>query len=281
MPLPQYEDQYVKIGGKSIRYWLEGEGPPVVLVHGFACSAEFWQYNVAPLSQQYRVYAPDLLGFGRSDKNVEDFSLGHGATFIAQFMDALGIEQATLAGNSMGGVACARFAVQYPSRLTKLVLVDSAGFGRELHPFLRSWSFPVVGGAIFSLYQRAFPRVIGLNFRGPGSVEREWVDGAAEMLRMPGVKESSLGILRVGVDLWGQRQELLHDLHRQLPHMTAPTLIIWGSHDPAVPVSHAYAAQELIPNSQVRIMDRCGHTPQVERPLEFNQLVLDFLSEGD
>ncbi len=101
------------------------------------------------------------------------------------------------------------------------------------------------------------------------------------MLRMPEVKESSLRIVRVGVDLRGQREELLRDLHRRLPRMTAPTLIIWGSHDRAVPVSHAYAAQKLIPNSQVRIMDRCGHTPQVERPQEFNQLVVDFLSEGD
>jgi pimeloyl-ACP methyl ester carboxylesterase len=279
MTLPKYEDHWVKVGGKDIRYWVEGEGSPLILVHGLACSAEFWQYSVRPLSQWYRVYAIDLEGFGRSAKDIGDVSLGYGAVFIANFMDALGIEQAILAGNSMGGVACARFAAQYPSRVHRLILVDSAGLGRELHPLLRSWSLPVVGGIIFSLYQRLFPLVIRRNFRDSGSIDREWIDGAAEMLRMPGVKENSLQIVKLGVDIWGQREEILRELHGQLPSIAAPTLIVWGSHDSAVPVSHAYNAQELIPKSQVQIMDRGGHIPQVERPEEFNQLVLDFLSE--
>jgi 4,5:9,10-diseco-3-hydroxy-5,9,17-trioxoandrosta-1(10),2-diene-4-oate hydrolase len=281
MTLPKYDDHYVKVGGKDIRYWVGGQGPAVILVHGLSASAEYWQYNLAPLSEGYRVYAPDLLGFGRSDKGLGQFSLLYGASFIADFMDALEIERATLAGNSMGGVVCAQFAVQFPPRLEKLILVGSAGFGGDLHPVFRSWSIPIVGNVMFSLYQRAFPLATRWNFCDPGSIDREWIDGAAAMLRMPKVKESSLRIVRVGVDLRGQREELLRDLHRRLPHMTAPTLIIWGSHDPAVPVSHAHAAQKLIPNSQVRIMDRCGHTPQVERPQEFNQLVLDFLREGD
>jgi pimeloyl-ACP methyl ester carboxylesterase len=281
MTLPKYEDHYIKVGRNDIYYWVEGEGPPVILVHGLACSAEFWQYNVRPLSQQYRVYAPDLEGFGRSGKDVGKISLGYGAVFIANFMEALGIEPATLAGNSMGGVACAQFAVKYPSRLDKLILVDSAGFGRELHPVFRLLPVPVVGGVAFSFYQWLFPFVVRLNFPGPDSVDKEWIDGAAAMLRMPGVKENSLKIIKLGVDLWGQREDIFHDLHRQLRNMIAPTLIIWGSHDLAVPVSHAYNAQKLIPNSRVQIMEGCGHTPQVERPEEFNQLVLDFLSEGD
>lgn len=279
MPLPRYEDRYVKVGGRNVRYWVEGEGPAVVLVHGLACSAEFWQYTVAPLSEGHRVYALDLLGFGRSDKAIGEFSLPYGASFLADFIDAVGVERATLVGNSLGGVICAQFAVQFPERLERLILVGSAGFGRELQFFLRLWSVPILGSMTFSLYQRAFPVVKRLVFYDSSSIDREWVSAAAAMVRMPGAKESSLRIVRLGVDMTGQRDELVRDLHLQLAHMTAPTLVIWGSHDPVVPVSHAYAAEELIPNSKVRIMDRCGHTPQVERPQEFNQLVLDFLSE--
>lgn len=281
MTLPKYEDHLVEVRGKSIRYWVEGQGPALILVHGLQCSAEFWQYNVRPLSQRHRVYALDLVGFGRSDKDVEEFSLPYGASFIAAFMDALDIERAALAGNSVGGAICAQFAVDFPARLEKLILVDSAGFGRELHPFLRSWSLPVLGGVIISLYQRAFPLLIRFNFSNPDAIDREWIDGAAAMLRMAGVKESSLEVVRNGVHARGQRVERFHDLHRQLLHSTAPTLIVWGSHDLVVPVSHAYAAQSLIPNSQVRVVDRCGHTPQVERPQEFNRLALDFLSQED
>lgn len=279
MPLPRYEDHYVKVGGRSVRYWVEGEGPAVVLVHGLACSAEFWQYTVAPLSEGHRVYALDLLGFGRSDKAIGEFSLSYGASFLADFIDAVGVERATLVGNSLGGVICAQFAVQFPERLERLILVGSAGFGRELQFFLRLWSVPILGSMTFSLYQRAFPVVKRWVFYDSSSIDREWISGAAAMVRMPGAKESSLRIVRLGVDMTGQRDELVRDLHLQLAHVTVPTLVIWGSHDPVVPVSHAYAAEELIPNSKVRIMDRCGHTPQVERPREFNQLVLDFLSE--
>lgn len=281
MTLPTYTDHYIKVGGKDVRYWAEGKGPAVILVHGFACSAEFWQYNVAPLSQQYRVYAPDLLGCGLSDKEIGEFSLPYGASSVADFMDALEIERATLVGNSLGGAICAQFAVQFLPRLEKLILVDSAAFGRELHLFLRSWALPIVGGAIFSLYQRIFPLVIRSAFYDAGPVTKEWVDVAAAMLRMPRVKENCLKIVKAGMDPRGQREEVLHDLHRQLPNVTAPTLIIWGSHDSAVPVSHAHTAQKLIPNSRVQIIDRCNHMPQIERSQEFNQLVMDFLGEGD
>lgn len=279
MALPEYEDQYVAVNGKNIRYWVEGEGPAVILVHGLTCSAQFWQYNIAALSQRYRVHALDMLGFGRSDKDIDEWSLAYGGSFIAQFMDALEIEQATLAGNSFGGLLCAQFAVQFASRLDKLILVNSAGFGRELHILMRLESVPVLGSAIFSLYQRVYPLAIRWAYHDRSTLDEEWLAETGAMLRIPGVKRNALKVIRLGVDLQGQREELFRDLHRQLAHMTAPTLIIWGSHDALVPVSHAYAAHKLIPSSQVRIMQRCGHLPQVERPYEFNQLVLDFLAE--
>ncbi len=281
MALPHYEDHYVTVGGKSIRYWVEGQGPVVILVHGLTASAEFWQYSVAPLSENYRVYALDLLGFGRSEKDIGEFSLRYGASFIADFMDALGIERATLAGNSMGGAVCAQFAAQHSTRVEKLILVGSAGFGRELNLGFRLWTLPLFGGLTFSLYQRMFPLIVRLNSSDLGLIDKTWIDGAAAMVRMPRVKENALQVVRTGVDLRGQRKRVLRELHRQMTDIAAPTLILWGSRDRAVPVSHAYAAQALIPNSQVRIMDGCGHIPQVERPQEFSQLVLDFLSEGE
>jgi pimeloyl-ACP methyl ester carboxylesterase len=279
MTLPRYEDRYVKVNGKNIRYWLEGEGAAVILVHGLACSAEFWQYTVGPLSDQYRVCALDLLGFGRSDKDIGEFTLSHGASFLADFMDALEIERATLVGNSLGGVISGEFSAQFPERLDKMILVDSAAFGRELQLLLRLWSVPALGSILFTLYQRAFPALKKSTLSHFGAIDGEWFAGAAAAVRMPGVKENSLRLVRIGVDLGGQREELFRDLHERLAGVTAPTLIIWGSDDLIVPVSHAYAAHTLIPNSELRIMRGCGHTPQLERPLEFNQLVLDFLSE--
>jgi pimeloyl-ACP methyl ester carboxylesterase len=278
MELPSYEDHYVEVDGSRVRYWVQGEGPVVLLVHGLACSVEFWQCNVGPLAREHRVYALDLPGFGLSDKEVGDFSLEYAASFLKSFMDAVGAGRATLAGNSMGGTLCAQFAVQFPERTDGLILVGSAGFGRELNPFLRMWSVPLVGDLVFRVYQRAFPALKRWVFCDASSIRAEWLEGAAAMLRMPGVRENTLRVARMGIDLRGQREEMFRSLHVGLGSLTVPTLIVWGDRDAAVPVAHAYVAEKLIPHSEVRIMERCGHTPQAERPEEFNELVLGFLS---
>lgn len=280
MDLPRYDDQYVHVGGRGIRFWVEGDGPALILVPGLAASVEFWQYNVRPLAARHRVYALDLPGFGKSDKEIEDFSLLNAAAFMADFMDAVGIERASLAGNSLGGVVCAQTAVQFPERVRNLVLVGSAGFGRELSPYLRLWSVPALGDLVFRTYQRLFPSLKRWTFRRPDSIDDQWLSDAAVVLRSPAVRKNTLKVARMGVNLRGQREEMLSELRRGLAVMEVPTLIIWGRQDAAIPLAHAYRARDLIPNSEVRVLERCGHLPQVERPEELNGLVLDFLSAG-
>jgi len=278
--IPRCDDQYVLVDGCRIRYWVMGEGPTLILVPGLAASVEFWQYNVGPLAARYRVYALDLLGFGKSGKEIGQFSLSYAASFMAHFMDALEIERASLAGNSLGAVVCAQTAAQFPERVCRLILVGSAGFGRELSPFLRLWSVPLLGNLVFRMYQRAFHSLKRWVFSNSLSVDDEWLAAAATVLRTPGVRESTMKVARMGVSLRGQREEMLGDFRREVAAMDIPTLIIWGRRDAAVPVTHAYRARDLIPNSEVRIMERCGHIPQVEQPEEFNELVLDFLRAG-
>ena len=277
MDIPRYDDQYVIVDGSRIRYWVMGKGPALILVPGLAASVEFWQYNVGPLAARYRVHALDVLGFGKSDKEIGQFSLSYAASFMARFMDALEIERASLVGNSLGGVVCAQTAAQFPERVCRLILVGSAGLGRELSPFLRLWSVPLLGNLVFRMYQRAFPSLKRWVFSDSRAIDDEWLRAAATVLRTPGVRESTLKVARMGVSLRGQREEMLGDFRREVAAMDIPTLIIWGRHDAAVPVVHAYRARDLIPNSEVHIMERCGHIPQVERPEEFNGLVLDFL----
>jgi pimeloyl-ACP methyl ester carboxylesterase len=279
--LPRYDDHYVEVNGKRIRYWAEGDGPAVVLLHGLSNSVEFWQYNIASLAAHHRVYALDLLGFGRSDKEIGTFSLSYSGSFMAQFMDALEIERATLVGNSLGGAISAQTAGQFPERVERLILVDPAGFGTELSPVLRAWAIPVVGSAAFRLYQQLFPRLKQWVFYNSRSLDNEWLAGAAEVLRTTGVRENSIKVVRTGVSLRkGQREELFGELHGLLAKSSVPTLIIWGRNDFVVPLAHAYAAQKLIANSEVRVIERCGHIPQVERPVEFNRLVLEFLASA-
>jgi len=108
----------------------------------------------------------------------------------------------------------------------------------------------------------------------------EFVDQMAELARLPGAKEMLLSVARMGIDLRGQNMKLLDPLLRRVPEIEAPTLIIWGVQDPIIPVTHAHLAHQMIRNSQLHILDRCGHVPQIEKPEEFNRLVLEFLGSN-
>ncbi len=276
------EDRYTKVGGLNIRYWVLGKGEPLLLVHGLAASCDYWRYNVAPLSLYHCVYALDLPGFGRSEKRIKEYSLSYSADFLAAFLDAQGVERASVAGNSLGGAIALQFAVQYPRRLEKLVLVSSGGLGRELHLSFRLLKIPLLGE--FMAWAWGTRPGMSLTLRSivhePQVMRDEFVDQMVELARLPEAKEMLLSVARMGIGLRGQNMKLLEPLLRRIPEIEAPTLIIWGAQDPIIPVAHAHIAHQMIRNSQLHILDRCGHLPQVEKPEEFCELVLEFLRGG-
>jgi pimeloyl-ACP methyl ester carboxylesterase len=141
--LPQ--DQYIELDSVKIRYWQQGEGEPIILLHGGNSCIEIWSFNINQLAQYYRVYAFDMVGAGRSDKPVADYSLDYQVGFLQHFMDALNINRPTLMGNSMGGAIALKFAIQFPEQVNKLVLVSSFGLGREIDFFKRFLAiFPAI-----------------------------------------------------------------------------------------------------------------------------------------
>jgi len=275
------EDRYIKVGDANIRYWAMGSGSPLLLIHGLGASVEYWQQNIEPLSQHCRVYAMDLLGFGRSDKPRIEYSLHYAAQFIADFMDAQGIERASLVGNSMGGLISLQFAIEFPERLDKLVLVDNAGFGRELIWIFRLMTLPVLGEVLYGPNERGMRTLQRMLFYDKRFVTDEWVEQNLEMARLPGARDFFLSVLRYGVNLRGLRPEILEPLLAQIPGIEAPTLIMWGAQDRFIPVAHAHIGHKMIAGSRLHIFDRCGHVPQIERAEEFNRLVVDFLKGGD
>lgn len=114
--LPQ--DRYIKVGNINTRYWQAGDkGSNVVLVHGLGGFCENWMYNIEPLAKQHRVYAFDLVGFGRSDKTPLVKDIYQFVQFISDFMDAKKIDKASLIGNSFGGGLILQFAVQFPQKI--------------------------------------------------------------------------------------------------------------------------------------------------------------------
>ncbi len=276
------EDKYVKVGEVNTRYWVLGQGSPLLLIHGLGASCEYWRYNVRALSQGCRVYAFDLPGFGRSDKRIDDYSLDFAGEFVAAFLDAQGVDRASLVGNSLGGGVSLQFAVQYPHRLEKLVLVDSGGLGSELPLSFRLLKIPLLGE--FMAWAWGTRPGMRLTLRSivykPRVMTDEFVDQMAELARLPGAREMLLSVARMGIDFRGQNMKLLEPFLSRVPEIEAPTLIIWGAQDPILPLAHAQIAHQMIRNSRLHILDRCGHLPQIEKPEEFNQLVLGFLGSN-
>ena len=146
MAVQTVQDQYVQVGQYNTRFQTQGNGGSnVILIHGLGGYLEHWQQNIESLADRHRVYALDLVGFGRSDKPEADYCLPFFARFVRDFMDCQGIERATLVGNSLGGSIALQFAIDFPSRVEKLVLVDSAGLGKDVTIFLRLVTLPLLG----------------------------------------------------------------------------------------------------------------------------------------
>ena len=143
-----WNERYVSVDRVSTRYVLEGAGPPVLLIHGFGEFLEVWGYNITPLSEYFSVYAMDLPGHGLSGEPPGNDTLDFTSEFIVHFMQALGIGHASLVGHSLGGLVCLSVAINFPEKMDKLVLVDSAGLSKEAPLIYRLATLPVLGDII-------------------------------------------------------------------------------------------------------------------------------------
>src|SRR4030042_165689 len=146
MPAPLPPDRFIKVGNINTRYWTAGDkGSAVVLVHGLGGFIENWAYNVAALAEQHRVYAMDMVGFGRSDKTPLTHDMNVLVKLLNDFMKTQDIAKASLVGNSLGGGLVLQFALDFPEKVARLVLVDSAGMGKDVILDFKLCSLPILG----------------------------------------------------------------------------------------------------------------------------------------
>jgi len=272
------QDRYIKIGNVNTRYWAEGDkGPNVILIHGLGASADIWMHNISAISSGYRVYAPDLVGFGRSDKPDVKYSPSYMAAFINDFMTALDIENACFMGLSLGGGVALQYTLQFASTVQRLVLVDSAGLGREIPLAMRLATVPVMGELMLSPSRAGMAFVLKQLVHDPAVITDDLIDLYFELNFSQGAAKTVLALLRACATIHGARPDVLDPVMKNLNNIKIPTLIIWGREDRLFPVGHACFAREKIPDSYLYIFERCGHMPNFEKPEEFNSVVLNFL----
>jgi 4,5:9,10-diseco-3-hydroxy-5,9,17-trioxoandrosta-1(10),2-diene-4-oate hydrolase len=273
------EDQYVDVGEVRTRYWTLGdEGPPLVLIHGIGASMESWAANVHPLAKTHRVYALDLVGFGSSDKPTAPYTLSFLAQFVGDFMESQDIARASIIGHSLGGGVALKLALEHAEKVDQLVLVSSAGLGREGHIFFRLGSLPLVGEYLTHPNRERTAQFLEEMFHDPEMVTEELVDLHYDLMSRPGAQEAYLSTLRSIATVFGTRRTVLRSVVDNLDQIAAPTLVVWGEQDEILPVAHAHVAAEAIPNARLHIFQKCGHFVPMEKAEAFNVLVSQFLN---
>jgi 4,5:9,10-diseco-3-hydroxy-5,9,17-trioxoandrosta-1(10),2-diene-4-oate hydrolase len=272
-------EQHVRtINGFRTYYQSAGQGHPLVLVHGIGGSSINYIQNIEALAEHYRVYAVDVPGHGRSEKPDIDYSVESAVPFIVAFIRDVCAGPAALVGMSAGGLMCALTAAAHPELVTHLVLVSSAGLGRDLSFTLRLLTLPMAGPVVESA--RPTPSGVRLSLRrvvhDPACVSDEVVQLLCEDRAQPGAVRAMLQALRSNVGVLGLKRWRKH--LRAVRGIGAPVMIIWGRQDRLIPVRHAYSAwRRLGKRARLHVIDGCGHWPPFEHPAEFNRLVLDFV----
>ena len=257
-----------------------GSGPTLVLLHGMAGDSLTWAAAAHELKERFTIIAPDLLGHGESSTQATDYSLGAHATVVRDIMRMLDCEHATVAGQSFGGGVALQFAYQFPEMCERLVLVSSGGLGREVATLLRALSLPgasyVLGAFSSSMFTSAgrtlAAKLEPCGIRVSAEVGEIWKSYLS--LADPARREAFLQTLRAVIDHRGQSVSAADRLYLT---ERMPSMIVWGGHDPIIPIKHAYEAAEAIPNSRLEIFENAGHFPHCESPRRFARLIGDFV----
>jgi pimeloyl-ACP methyl ester carboxylesterase len=273
--------RWVEVAGAPVNLIDMGEGPAIVFVHGLSGSWPNWLEQLPVFARSHRVIAMDLPGFGHSPMPRERITISVYARILDGLLETLGVDAATLVGNSMGGFVSAELAIAYPQRVERLVLVSAAGISTYRHrdveriePYLRRIA-PMV--ALYTGWTAARSDwvarrpglrnlTLGLVTRHPSRLSAAL---AAEQLRGAG-KPGFMQALRANID---------YPVSERLPEIACPTLIVWGDEDKVIPVGDASVFEELIPNSRKTIFEGTGHMAMLERPAAFNELLEEFVEE--
>jgi len=256
----------VVVFGQKIKYQEAGSGPAVVLLHGLGGNSTNWAFNTPALAQKFRVIVPDQVGFGQSDKPLINYRVGTYVDFLDKFLSELKVERATLVGNSMGGWIAALYTLKYPSKVDRLVLVDSAGFAPP-----KEFDLNALAGLNPSTRDE-MKRLAGMVFYNPLLKS----DAAVDVLLAQ----------RMAAGDGYTIQRLVESIHRgddmldgKLSAVKQPVLVVWGREDGLTPLAReGEKFKRELPSAQMVVFDQCGHAPQVEKAAEFNAAVLKFLA---
>lgn len=271
--------RYVEVDGHRIRMRALGEGEPVMLLHGIGCSIEDWNEQFARRAAGHRLIALDLPGFAYSDRMDTPADLPAYARFLPRFLAAIGVAGPVhVVGNSLGGAVAMQLAADRPDRVHTLVLLNSAGFGREVTLALRLLAVRPLGRRLLTPSRDAAARTVRSIFADSSFVTGERVEAAFALASRPAHTATLLEVARSLGTLRGVRPRWRRELLARVAALRIPTLVIWGEHDRVLPATHIAAAAGALPHAEVHLLPRTGHMPQIERADAVARLLRSFVA---
>lgn len=238
---------FTQIGGLRTRYITQGEGQPILLLHGWGTQLESLAPVTNHLAAQRKVYALDFPGFGASEFPPVDWSVGDYAGWLAQFIEKFNLDSFDLLGHSFGGRVAIKYSSTCPEKVKQLILVDSAGVRQyEMRPRFR----------FYRLVAKAGRPVLGL-LPEPARKRVQW-----RMYRAIG----STDYLTAGRLRGTYSKVISEDLEPFLPLVKARTLLVWGEQDQATPLADAQVMASKIPDNRLVVIPHAGHYPFLDQP---------------
>lgn len=274
---PGPEDCFAQVGRWRFHYTeYPAPGKDIVLIHGFASSTYTWE-KVGPLLNRlgYHVWALDLKGFGWSDKPGDtSYDVVTLTEEVNQWMDAVGLREVVLVGNSLGGGIAILLALLHPDKVGRMVLIDAAAYDTE-YPLIMKLARLPLSALMTRLFFCRF--VVRLTLREVyhhrAWITKDQVEAYHARLRTDNALNAQIAVVRA---LEFKRVE---KYVKHIPEIQSKALIIWGDHDRWIPLSSAYRFRAELPHSEVVIIPECGHMPQEERPDVTARLIHDFTQD--
>jgi pimeloyl-ACP methyl ester carboxylesterase len=268
--------EYVDVRGVRTHYHDAGTGEPVIMLHGSGPGVSAWanwRLNLPVLADRFRVLAPDIVGFGHTERPDDvRYSLRSWADHVWDFADAMGLERFSLIGNSLGGRISLEMAAERPDRVARMVLMGSPGVGMTITEGLKA----------LRAYEPSLDNMRTLlktNFAvDPTLITEDLVRDRYEASAAPGAHEAYTAMFNDPKHAGGD----LGISEDQVRGTTPPALLVHGREDRVVPADVSWTMVNLLPEADLHVFARCGHWTQIERADEFNAVVGDYLSpRGD
>jgi 2-hydroxymuconate-semialdehyde hydrolase len=266
--------QSIVAGGIKTNYQDHGQGDPIFLIHGSGPGVTAyanWRLTMPVLAEKFRVVAPDMVGFGFTERPAGvQYTMDMWVSHALSFMDALKIEKAHLVGNSFGGGLALALALRAPDRVRRLVLMGSAGTKFEITDGLDAvWGYK---GTLEHMKE-----LVNLFAFNKNLVSDDLVKLRYEASIRPGFQEAFSAMFPAPRQRW---VDALASDENKMKTLTHETLIIHGRDDAIIPLSGSMRLHDLIPKSQLHVFGQCGHWTQIEHSARFNQLLLNFFLEA-